>query len=527
MRSTFMGLETAKRGMTTQQTALYVTGHNISNANSLGYTRQSVNFSATSPYAAPGMNRPGGAGQIGTGVEAGSITRIRESFTDVQFRGQNNKVGYYGSLTESLTKMEEIMNEPSESGLQSTMEKFWNSLQTLAGNTENIGARSVVASTGQMVADTFNYYYNSLTRVQSDIGYQLNTKVTEINALVSKIDELNKQISEVEPHGMLPNDLYDARDLLVDELSGYVNIKVTKVHPDNYGNALPIAEGLYNIELVQADGSSFGQPGTTDNYNLLSVTPANGIGAKQEIQVNYTDKLVSGLTVGSTDIAAADFLKTGELSGLIESFGYGDKKGLYPDMLDKLNKLTVTFANEFNEIHRSGYALNDSNPSNLNFFVFNGADTHPYVDSEGNAAQLIKVNDVLINDQSKIAAGSEDGNAGNNKNAQIMADLKTKDFSQYKTNIPVGLSGNVDSYYAGIIGSMGVTAQSANQNYTNSSTIAASIEQRRQSTSAVSLDEEMVNMIKFQHAYNASARNITVVDEMLDKIINGMGVVGR
>ena len=133
------------------------------------------------------MNRSGITGQIGTGVQAGSVQRIRDSFADLQYRTQNNKLGYYSSVGESLIKMEEVMNEPSDSGLQATMNQFWNALQTLTANPENSGARSVVASTGQMVADTFNYYYNSLTAIQQDIGDQIDVTVKEINTIILPI----------------------------------------------------------------------------------------------------------------------------------------------------------------------------------------------------------------------------------------------------------------------------------------------------------------------------------------------------
>ncbi len=108
------------------------------------------------------------------------------------------------------------MNEPTETGLQNTLDQFWNALQDLTTQTENSGARDVVAARGQMVAETINYYYNSLTQVQGDIGDQIGIKVDEVNALIEKIDHLNQKIADVEPHGYVPNDLYDERDLLVD-----------------------------------------------------------------------------------------------------------------------------------------------------------------------------------------------------------------------------------------------------------------------------------------------------------------------
>ncbi len=519
MRSTFMGIETARRGMFTQQSALYTTGHNISNANTPGYSRQRINFAQTTPYPSVGMNRPQLPGQMGTGVEAGSVQRIRESFLDVQFRTENTKMGYYGSLSESLTKMEEIMNEPSESGLHSTLEKFWNALQDLSSHTENTGARDVVAASGQMVADTLNYYYNSLTRVQDDIGSQAEVKVEEINAIVEQIDHLNKQIAAVEPHGYLPNDLYDERDMLVDSLSSLVNVKVSKVVPNDYGNAKKIADGLYNIEIVQQDGKSFNPP-----ISLVSVTKESGIAgiSKLELEKNPDSGLVSGLKIGENTIPDFSNL-SGGLAGLIKSFGYeaeGGSKGIYPDMLDKLNRMAEAFAKEFNEIHKNGYSLGANAPSGLDFFQF----------TPGNAAQSIKVNQAILDDSTKIAAGKTSGASGDNANAQELADLRKKSFSDYSSlsdEEKAKLSGSVDSYYSGIIGRMGVDSQSAKKDLKNSSILADSVEQNRQSVSAVSLDEEMTNMIKFQHAYNAAARNITVVDEMLDKIINGMGVVGR
>ncbi|WP_315907080.1 flagellar basal body protein, partial [Priestia koreensis] len=139
MTSTFHGLEVAKRGMSTQQAALYTTGQNIANANTPGYSRQRVNFEQTEPYPAPSMNRPEIPGQMGTGVKAGSIQRVRENFLDLQYRDEQNKVGYWSARSDALTKMEDILKEPSDSGLAKTMDDFWKGLQTLSTNPENSG----------------------------------------------------------------------------------------------------------------------------------------------------------------------------------------------------------------------------------------------------------------------------------------------------------------------------------------------------------------------------------------------------
>ncbi|MFJ7639482.1 flagellar hook-associated protein FlgK [Peribacillus sp. NPDC097225] len=525
MISSFMGLETAKRGLSTSQGALYTTGNNVSNANTVGYSRQRVNLQQTSGFPTVGMNSPLVAGQIGTGVAAETVQRIRDSFLDAQYRTQSNKIGYYGAMSESLSKMEGIMNEPTDSGLAATMEKFWNSLQGLTANTENSGAREVVASTGVMVADTLNYYYNSLTSVKTDIGNQINVKANEINTIIDSIDQLNQQISKVEPHGYIPNDLYDKRDVLVDNLSQLVSINVKSVKPSAYGIASDVATGLYNIELMNKDGSSYVPP-----INLVSVNKTGMQGtAKVEVSYDDTSGAVDGVKFGSKTMT--DFNFSGELAGLIESFGYkksdGTTGGSYPDMLQKLDNMTKAFVNEFNVIHQEGFALGAGTKSGINFFE---------ISADGSAAQSIKVNSTILGDSSKIAAGKKSGASGDNENAKLLADLKKKAFSDYQTfKTSTGiedlkkmkLTGSFDTYYSGIIGNLGVDSQSAQKNLSNSTVLAASVDQNRASVSSVSLDEEMTDMIKFQQAYNASARMVTMVDEMLDKIINGMGTVGR
>ena len=252
MKPTFHGLETARRALFTQQNAISVTGHNIANVNTKGYSRQRVNFQQTSPFPAAGMNRPEIPGQLGTGVQAGAIERVREYFLDIQFRGENNKLGYYQSLAKSLSRLEDIMNEPSETGLSSVLGQFWAALQDLSTYPESDGTRQVVIQRAQSVVDTFHYLHDSLTTIQKDIGNEIGVNLREINSLLRQIGELNQQIGEVEPHGYLPNDLYDQRDELLDRLSESINIKVTK--RSSGGNSAEIAEGQYIVSLVGADG---------------------------------------------------------------------------------------------------------------------------------------------------------------------------------------------------------------------------------------------------------------------------------
>jgi flagellar hook-associated protein 1 len=539
MRSTFHGLEVAKRGMFTQQSALYVTGHNIANANTPGYSRQRVNFVETEPYPPASMNRPQIPGQMGTGVEAGSIERVRESFLDIQYRGENNKLGYWEARADALKKMEDIMNEPSDSGLAKTMDQFWQALQDLSVNPENEGARSVVRQRGLAVVETFHYLYDSLSQIKKDLGHEIGVTITEINSLAKQISQINQQISEVEPHGYLPNDLYDERDRLIDELSKLVNVQVEKV--PSGGNALKIAEGTYNIYLVDSNGNPILDSNNQKIYlvqgnhtNAFSLP--NGIGSDIDgdgVKETPTSD-IDNVQIGGVSISITSF-PSGKLLGLIESFGYkdslGNVKGIYPEMINNLDNLAYTFGTVFNAIHKEGYGLNSA--AKAPAFFDESTLTVP------GAAKNIKLSSA-IDDLSNIAA-STDGKSGNGNNALNLANVGQILLSSGTVNLidisidlnnlgptpPRLASGTIRSNYEGWIGKLGVDGQQAERMKNNSEVLRQSVEERRQSVSSVSLDEEMTNMIKYQHAYNAAARQITAIDEMLDKIINGMGIVGR
>lgn len=539
MLSTFHGLEAAKRGMTAQQAALYVTGHNVANANTPGYTRQRVNFVTTEPFPAPGLNRPQIPGQMGTGVTAGSIERVREYFLDIQYRGENNKLGYWEARADAVAKMEDIMNEPSDSGLAKTMDQFWQALEDLSVNPENEGARSVVRQRGLAVVETFHYLANSLSQIQADIGTQIGVTVTQINSLAKQISELNQQIASVEPNGYLPNDLYDERDRLIDELSKLINVQVEK-HQTG-GNAPATAEGTYDIYFLNGNEKVYLVQG--GNFQSISFPDGQDVdGDKDHIQemppaAGVTILQAGGTTVSFTSNNQATF-PMGKLRGLIEAYGYVVQDsnnqpivtGIYPDMLNNLDKLAYTFGKLFNAVHEKGYGLNGE--TGVSFFDGLG--------QVKGAAKTIDLSDDIINDLANIAASMEKDKPGNGNNAINLANvggmplsadtvslIGTANTIQISTlNLPL-TSGTVQTNYQGWIGKLGVDGEQANRMKNNSDVLRQSVEERRQSVSSVSLDEEMMNMIKFQHAYNAAARQITVVDEMLDKIINGMGIVGR
>lgn len=526
------GLETAKRGMFAQQSALHTTGNNIANANTEGYTRQRVNMQATEAYPSLGLNRPQIPGQLGTGVEVDSVQRVRESFLDIQYRSENNKLGYWENRAKALEKMEEIMNEPSDTGLSNTIDKFWQSLQDLSLDPTNAGARSVVRERANAVADTFNYLAKSLKSVQGDLKNELDVSVKEINSIANQLNNINKQISEIEPNGYLPNDLYDERDRLLDKLSSLANIKVTN-NPSG-GNALKIAEGTFTVEIVDDTGKSIGTlvDAKQQRVNALSISYNKVTENNQQV-----DGLVQAVKIGSKTVDIMDFNSSGKISSLIDSYGYSEtlgdgtiiEQGLFPTMLNNLDTMAFNFAERINEVQHNGYNLKDydanKNPISLADKLAKEEVDFFTVANQKGAASTISISAKILESTDYIAAAAiVDGvppEIGNGQNAVNLSNAKNDTF-----NIG-GVMSTLQNFYENIIGGMAVNAQEAEKLTTNSSVLRDSVDQRRQSVSAVSLDEEMTNMIQFQHAYNASARMITLQDEILDKIINGMGVSGR
>lgn len=538
MRSTFMGLETSKRGLFTQQSALYTTGHNIANANTAGYSRQRVNMQPTLGFPGTGLNAPKMPGFIGTGVEAGSVQRIRDSFVDRQYRQESNKLGYWESRSQAISQIEDVLNEPSEFGLAKSLDEFWKSLQDLSVNPENGGARAVVVQRGIAVADSFNYMHKSITEIQENAGKEIGISLNSVNSILEQISDLNRQITAIEPNGYMPNDLYDARDNLLDELGKFFPIETSNV--PSGGNALKVSEGSVTVSIKLKDGTllkvvegkDFAQLRNSGASETDGVTPTIMVEGLHLVKVNADgsetnlnkDWSIPGVMEKHNINSFSDL---GKIKSLINSFGYssdgtaaGTEKGLYPEMIAKLNLMAKSFAEEFNALHANGSDMNGAQGGT--FFINKTQTPENATDID---AGNIYIATSIVDSPNLIAASDSAPNPinpeeGNGKQALTLANMKFKSLAALE-NV------SVQTYFQGVIGKLGVDGQQASRLMFNTVTLQQAVSERRASVSSVSLDEEMTNMITFQQAYNASARMITVVDETLDKIINGMGRVGN
>lgn len=235
MYSTFYGLQLANRALSTHQAALDVSGHNIANANTKGYTRQLPNIQAAIPLTI----RAGGRDlTMGAGSTMNNIIRARDNYIDRQYRWESSKLEYWSAREKALALVEGTMNEPSQYSLNNDMGSFWNAWSVLANNPQNSGARSVLAEKALTLTDTLHHINQQITDLQNDLDATINVTIKQINTIADRIKELNTQIKRAEVSGDNPNDLKDTRDVLVDDLSKLVPVRVVETQDPNFTDRL-------------------------------------------------------------------------------------------------------------------------------------------------------------------------------------------------------------------------------------------------------------------------------------------------
>ena len=529
MTSTFHSIETARRSLATQTAALNTTGHNIANANTEGYSRQTVKMQASRPIEAYGMNRSNAPGQLGTGVEVTSVNRIREQFLDSQYRGENSANGSWSIRSNTLEKLQAIINEPSETGIRTVLDNFWKSWSDLSKNPEDPTGRKIVVQTAQALTDGLNHMSRQIDSLENDLETSVGLKAQEINGYLSSISDLNKSITRIEGLGDNANDLRDQRDLLVDKLSKIININV--VETDQGYNismganqtllvgAEPVAVNVDSEFLNTAfdsgslnSGEVYGMIYSGRNYitdyrnqlNQLANTIANG---ETEVTIPKGSNLPQGVTF-SEDVEIM-------LNGTVSTLPAGQP---FPDGA-ALNQDAKMIVNGFNGLHQLGYTMDGTANPGKPFFVS---------DSSAGTIQLnpeIAANPSLIATSLRVDGTGTDKHvvSGNNSLAILLAGMKDNVLKPTQG----GQEGTIGSLFNSMVGQLGVEAQDVMRQVDNSTTLVEQVDNFRQSVSGVSLDEEMSNMIMFQHAYGASARFMTTFDQLLDKLINSTGVVGR
>lgn len=400
-------------------------------------------------------------GPIGTGVEVSSIVRQRERFIDFQLRQQYGTQGYSTRREQILSQVEKIFNEPSDSGLNQIMANFWDGWQELMNTPESTSVRAAVRQRANHMISQFQYLNDQMKGMRENLNDELLQSVTDINNMARQISRLNEQIKS--PDAMT-NDSLDERDKFLDEMAKMADI----TYVENADKTISVLIGGHTI----VDGT---------HTHLIDVdsTMEDGI---------VIDSLVWENTDSKVNI------QNGDLAGLLEL-----RDTIIPDYIDRLDQLAVNIVDQVNTVHRSGYGLNGT--TNNNFFL----DTTTGADD-------IALSDDVLSDLDNIVAASIDSQ-GDNGIAEEIYNLRN-------TKIMADNTQTMEQFYNIMISDIGTISQESVFTSETQEIIINQMENQRSSSIGVSLDEEMVNLLKIQNAYQAASKVISTTNEMMNTVIN-------
>ncbi len=505
IRPTFLAFQTASRAIAANQANIDVTGNNIANANTEGYTRQRVdqasisNSGYTQKYTMPGVS-------VGLGVEITNIRQYRDSFLDARYREHTAENGKLHSILGGLEDLENIFDEAASEGLKNELSMFVKELQTLSQTPAASDIALITRTSAQKITQMLNTYSTQITQVRSQQVFDLNNVIiqNDFNTKVKNIASLNDQIRKEQTYGNSPNELYDQRNLLLDQLSEMVNIKITSL-PEKISEDLTI-ERLTVSLYDTATGTSIGLI-DSGLYNTLYLEDS-GADVRVGIATSFAPPKDSDIT---------DYLSSGSIRGyldLINGQGSGDFKGI-PHYQSSLDVFASNFARILNEI-------NTPDPLSPKPLLAAPA-------GESITAANIRISDQWLEDPAYITTSLGGADDGNNILRMISAMNSEASFYIDATDpsSQVMFKGSFHDYLSGVIGELALDVE-LHQNYAETSdNVLSNLFATKESLSGVSLNEEGINLMAYQKSYNAAMRYFNVLDEAVDAIINKMGLVGR
>ena len=452
----FNGLRIALSSLYAQQKAIQVTGQNIANVNTEGYSRQRVEMAADSGPVTPAIysRYPG----PGSGVLTGDTTRIRDQFLDLRSYQEHAVDAGLKQSQSVLSGVELAFDEPSDDGLSKLISTFLSGFDDVANNPDDMAARAQLIEQGKTLAAGFTQLDAALATQRSSSVAELDSLIGEVNNAAAQIAELNQNITSAINNGFPPNELMDQRDKLVGQLAEQAGITIQ--NGDN---------GQVNVFI----GGTALVRGTQASPLRVDV----GTDPAQTVRVTWAaDNYPAGVS--------------GTAGGLLSAVN-----DVIPRYRAGLAAVAQQLATDVNAIHQTGYDLTGT--QGLPFFT---------TDLSGNMV----VNPAIVADPKLVAASGSPTATRDGSVAQQIAELT-----------------GVGDAYQQLVVRLGVESQAVNRRVDVQATIVQHVDQAKEATSGVNLDEEMTNMLQFQHAYDAAARFMTAVDQTLDTLINSTGLVGR
>lgn len=456
-------LNIARGGLLSHQAAINLTGTNIANVNTPGYTRQRPVFSTSSNQS----------------VEIANIERIYDRFLGAQINEQMYNLGYSEAKKDELGRIEMIFNEAGGGGISELLSKFWSAWEDLSANPSGQAERQALVSVSQSLTSMFRSYSGELLSVQDDANTRIRDLTHQVNGYLSDIADINSKIVRTKSDDIGLNTLKDKRAEL---LSGLAEIIDFHYFEDSDGsinaflsNGMPLVEGnkTWELDVVPVDPAA-------SNPSFYDIVFKDDPDEEPINSVITNGKLAAFLEVRDTTIGGEE--------------GY----------MDSLDDLAAALVSEVNDQHKLGYDMSQNLGGD--FFVFD-------IDPEVEEARYMKVSDLIIADINKIAA-SETVN-GDGGNAVSMNSIKDELTMNDDTS-------TFSSYYSSLVAQVGQDVADANRNFDHHTNLMSHLTNRREEISGVSIDEEMMNLLKYQAGYNASARLFVAAQELADTLMNLM-----
>ena len=577
MPTIFDALNIGVSGLYVSKMAINVTGNNVANVNTPGYSKERVDILPSMPLVEY-------AGVFGTGAEVSQIISTRNTLIDKRVRNANEEMNFYNKLNNTLDEIQSVFNEENGVGLKGAMEQFFNAWHALSLNPDLETARQQVIEKGLTLSKALRDAYSSLQQIRNGLDDSVSYTITQINSLAKRIAQLNYEIAKAElgdkDHA---NTLRDERSKLIEKLTGLANVTILEGSYDKNSKpemtillgGMPIVSGKdynelsalklkgekYNrVYFVESSGAKIDITGRITNGSLGAIlklrdrtvpeyqNDVDKIASTLIQKVNELHSAGAGLTPYSqiegiypadphaalsiTQATGLDIpVKTGSFKVKVVD-SKGNDVGVFTvpvngdDHLIKESPTdTHSVIDRFNNVLQ-GYAMMSISPAgNVQITAINGYKFAFTYDSSnflaalglntffsGHGAQDINVNTLLQNDPSKIAAGKT-LEPGDSSNAQKIAQIQLD-------KVMVNNTQTVDEYYNAFLGKIGATKQRFDEIYKAKQAVYQQLKTTQQSLEGVSLDEEAANLIKFQRAYQANAKYISIVDQMTQTLIN-------
>jgi len=474
---TFFGLEIGRRGLQAHQKALDVTGHNLANASTEGYTRQEAVYAVTDPYTAPDLNSPATPGQFGSGVKTSMIRRIRNEYMDPYFRKSSTDRYYWEDQVNVFKRVESTFAEPASAGIANQLTDFFKSWQNLNNSPQDFGVKSSVKEIGIQLASLMTSTYSQLGLIQESIvkpgtppeveGGQIKEQVARVNELLGKIQEVTDSIIKVYKVNQQPNDLLDQRDLLLDELSRYGPLTVT--HRTLNGKPTgEITMSFFGVGITTV-------PPSTVRFSLRINDQSGPTYGNLELHENTLGK-VADLTAEHNNTA-----KGGSLLGLERA------RQSVIGFKAVLNDMSVSLRDKIREKNQT------IPPAAVPDFFLGSL-----------AAGDLRVNPAVV---------SSPGNAIDGTKANLIADIRLENMDGTRRY-------TIEQSFSTLATDVGSRTRGTEDMAVSHQSIQEQMNELRESVSGVSVDEELTRIIQFQYGFQASARVVAMVDELLDVIIN-------